>query len=309
MNSSFIINGGIGRVISAIPALEKFAKWNPHDDFKVFVYGWESIFWSHPLLQQRTYSIGQKGIFHDYIKNTNLMIPEPYERYNYYSQKKSLAESFDEEINNTNDHSDLGKPNLYLQVSEINAVRSILKEQLDKQSKRNIVVIQPYGSGMIMQHNRPCDPSVRSLDVNDFLKIGKELSKDALVVYFGNKEFAHPADDFSFKPFDLNPDLRFYIALISQCDYFLGCDSSGQHIAHAFNKPGTVIMGSTFEKNVSYPNHFRIFRNGLEPVYNPIRISQVDSEFADRANDKLMTFTDLQITALINNVRQDLLKI
>ena len=101
MNKTFIINGGAGRVVAAIPALEKFARWNPHNDFKIFVYGWESLFWSHPLLQARTYSIGQKGVFNDYIKNSELMIPEPYERRSYYSQSKSLAEVFDEEINNT----------------------------------------------------------------------------------------------------------------------------------------------------------------------------------------------------------------
>jgi len=56
-NTTFIITGGAGRVIAAVPALEKFARLNPDDDFKVLVYGWESLFWSHPLLQDRTFSI------------------------------------------------------------------------------------------------------------------------------------------------------------------------------------------------------------------------------------------------------------
>jgi len=61
MNKTFYINGGAGRVISAIPALEKFHYLNPNNDFKVLVAGWESLYYSHPLLQNRTFSINQKG--------------------------------------------------------------------------------------------------------------------------------------------------------------------------------------------------------------------------------------------------------
>ena len=39
MNKTFIINGGAGRVISAIPALEKFHRKNPENDFKVLEIG------------------------------------------------------------------------------------------------------------------------------------------------------------------------------------------------------------------------------------------------------------------------------
>ena len=54
-------------------------------------------------------------------------------------------------------------------------------------------------------------------------------------------------------------------------------------------------MGSTFEQNVSYPDHFKFYRNGVKPTYNPIRIGGIDCEFADRANDNVMVFNDQQI--------------
>jgi ADP-heptose:LPS heptosyltransferase len=92
-----------------------------------------------------------------------------------------------------------------------------------------------------------------------------------------------------------NIDLRFYMAMISQCDYFVGVDSVGQHMARAFNKPGLVIMGSTFEKNVTYPDHFKIYRNGVKPTYSPIRIGGIDCEFADRSNDGVMKFSEKEI--------------
>jgi len=98
-------------------------------------------------------------------------------------------------------------------------------------------------------------------------------------------------------------DLRFYMAMISQCDYFVGADSVGQHIARSFDKPGVVIMGSTFEKNVSYPDYFKIYRNGIKPTYNPIRIGGVDCEMADRANDQVMSFNDQQLLEISNIAR------
>ena len=50
-NTTFVISGGAGRVVTAIPALEKYHRQNPDDDFKVLVHGWIDLFWSHPLLQ------------------------------------------------------------------------------------------------------------------------------------------------------------------------------------------------------------------------------------------------------------------
>jgi ADP-heptose:LPS heptosyltransferase len=132
--------------------------------------------------------------------------------------------------------------------------------------------------------------------------MAKKLSEHAVVVYFGPKEFTHPGDDFSFKTHDLNPDLRFWMNCIEQCDYFIGCDSVGQHMARAFDKPGTIVMGSTFEKNVTYPDYFEIYRNGKKPTYSPIRIAGIDCEFADRVNDKIMEFTPEQINEVLDHV-------
>lgn len=307
MNTTFILSGGAGRIIAAIPALEKFHRLNPDDDFKVSIYGWESLFWSHPLLQQRTFSIAQKGSFDQFVKDSNLIVPEPYDRRSYYTQAKSMAEVFDEEINNTNDHSDLTKPNLYVQKQEQITVKAILAEQKLKYKKDKVILFQPYGSGQKMVHGRPYDSTNRSLDVDDYLRIVAKLSEHALVVYFGEKDYIHPGDSFSFKPSDsIQPDLRFWMTAASECDYFVGVDSVGQHMARAFNKPGTVIMGSTFEKNVTYPDHFDIFRNGMSPTYSPIRIGGVDCEFADRANDHLMDFNEDQINQLCNNILEKL---
>ena len=296
MNTTFLLSGGAGRIIAAIPALEKYHHLNPDDDFKVLIYGWENLYWNHPLLQSRTYGIGQKGIFDLIVKDSKLVNPEPYHNYNYYNQQINLAQAFDADINKTINHSDLTSPSLYCHSGEIKSAQKMIKEALQQKNKKKFIVYQPYGSGIQLVNNRPFDSSGRSLDVDDALKLGQLMSKDAVVLYFGPNDFIHPSDNFMLNAKDIpGADLRFYMAMISQCDYFVGVDSVGQHMARAFNKPGLVIMGSTFEQNVSYPDHFKFYRNGVKPTYNPIRIGGIDCEFADRANDNVMVFNDQQI--------------
>lgn len=305
MNNVFMISGGAGRVITAIPALEKFARLNPDNDFKVIIHGWESLYWNHPILQQRTFGIHQKGLFDLIIKSSKLVVPEPYHVFSYYNQQSSLTEAFDEEINKDVNHSDLPALSLYCHTNEILSARKMIEEAKRQKNKKKFIVYQPFGSGMKMVDNIAMDPSYRSLSAEDALNLGCLLSNDAAVLYFGPNEFIHPEDKFMLNAKDIpNADLRFYMAMISQCDYFVGVDSVGQHMARAFNKPGTVIMGSTFEKNVTYDDHFKIVRNGKTPVYNPIRIGGIDCEFADRANDGIMTFTREQIINIYHGVKE-----
>lgn len=304
LNTTFALSGGAGRIITAIPALEKFARLNPSDDFKVVIYGWENLYWNHPLLQNKTYNVGQKGIFDLIIKNSILKSPEPYHLYSYYNQQTSLAEAFDEEINSTADHSDIGKPNLYCHSNELVSAQKLIEEAKLASKKKKFVVFQPYGSGMTLLNNRPIDPSNRSLDVDDALAIGNLLSQDAVVLYFGPHDFIHPNDKIMLNTKNMSVDLRFYMAMIKECDYFIGVDSVGQHMARAFDKKGLVIMGSTFEKNVSYPDYFEFYRNpNVQITYNPIRIGGVDCEMADRLNDGVMKFSTRQIEEIYNKVK------
>lgn len=303
MKKTFIINGGAGRVISAIPALEKYARLNPEKDFNVVIHGWESLAWSHPLLQNRTYGIHNKGIFDHVFKDTDTVCPEPYFLHGYYNQELSMAEAFDEQINLTNDHSDLDKPNLYISTLEKNSAQKIIRDHKAEKKKMYSVVVQPYGSGMRVMNDRPFDTSHRSLDVDQYLTLVQELSKHAVVYFFGPPELRHPGDEFSMPLNNFNPDLRMFMSLISQSDYFVGCDSVGQHMARAFDKPGTVFMGSTFDKNVTYPDHFDIIRKpDHEPVYNPIRFGGIDSDLIDRLNDGIMMYDPIHFKEAIDDI-------
>lgn len=294
-NTTFLISGGAGRVVTAIPALEKFARLNPDNDFKVLIHGWHELYWSHPLLQDKTFDINQKGTFDLFVKNNELVTPEPYHRWGYYNQQLSLSEAFDEEINKTNDHSDLEKPKLYLSSDEIRKMKANLKNITKESKKEKVLVFQPFGSGAVVENGVFTDSSGRSMYPEDYIKLVSELSKHVTVVYFGPQnlhQFSN--DEYAFNP--PGGDLRMYMSLIHECDYFVGCDSLGQHIARSFDKPGLVIMGSTFEKNVSYPDHFKFYRNqNVKETYNPIRIGGVDCQLVDRKNDGIMKFSEDQL--------------
>lgn len=305
MNTTFIITGGAGRVIAAIPALEKYHKLKPKDDFRVIVHGWDTLYWSHPLLQKRTFGANQKGLFDSIIRNTKICSPEPYQNNRFYNQKISLIQAFDEEINKTKKHDDLGIPNLYLSSVEDSMIQDFIQAEKAKQKKRKMIVFQPYGSGVDQIATQPVDSSNRSLTLSAYYQLVKELSKDAVVFYASQPQFRHPNDKTSVTFDDKQPYLRTMMGLIKHCDYFVGIDSVGQHMARAFDKPGTVLMGATNETNFSYPDHFELIRKkDREPIYSPWRLADFDCEFSNRENDGIMDFTDEELQDIIESIQE-----
>ncbi len=97
--------------------------------------------------------------------------------------------------------------------------------------------------------------------------------------------------------------LRCWMCVINSASYFVGCDSIGQHIAYSLNKPATVVLGSTFKENVSYPNakNFNIIDLGAgKKMYSPIRMCF--NEIADVNNDKLMHLTDADYDKIVASI-------
>lgn len=301
-NKAFMITHGAGTVITAIPALEKFARLNPENDFKVLIGGWGPLLLGHPVLQDRYYDINNhKGLF-DLVRDHHIQNLEPYHVSGYINQQLHLTEAFDVLINGKN-AGDLKPARLYPSKQEISSVKQLTGRMKEEHQKEKVVVFQPYGSGITVEEGgRPFDSSARSLDVDDYLYLAKMLAPHALVFYFGPHEFRHPGDAYTPDMSGHDLDLRFYLSLIHQCDYFLGVDSVGQHMARALDKPGTVILGGTSAVNTSYEDHFTIFRNDAPFTYCPIRISSVDSTLANRLNEKAMTFTIADLDSIVEGV-------
>jgi hypothetical protein len=309
MNTTFIITGGAGRVTASIPALEKYHRLNPKDNFSVIVHGWESLFWSHPILQKRTFGAHQKGLFDSIIRKNKIVSPEPYHLNNFFNQRISLIEAFDEIINKTKKHDDLSKkPNLYLTEFEHSLTKDWLTHLKTEQKKRKIVLFQPFGSSVQAINKQPIDPSNRSLELKDYMTIVKSMEKDAVILFASHPQFRHPQDTYTVS-FDDRPSpyLRTLMSIAANADLFVGIDSVGQYVARAFDLPGIVIMGATNDINFSFPDFFTIFRNkDKKPIYSPWRLIDTECEFSDRENDGIMKFSEEQMKELTGLISQSL---
>ena len=301
-----MIDGGAGRVIAAIPALIKYVKKNPDHDISILIGGWDTLLWGIPELQDITYSFDTKGIFDNTIRLCDEVIsPEPYRLPSYFNQKKSLVEAFDEAINDTDDHSDLDVPTLVLNKGEEKAAAQLIAEAKAQQQKQKTIVIQPFGrSANRVDQNDIIDDSTRSIEPSVYLKLIKKLSTKYNIIFFGEENFIVPGDDITSKP---KGDLRVWASIIEASDYFIGCDSLGQHMARAFNKPGTVVMGSTYAINTTYPDFFNIYeKQGVTKKYSPIRMTGLDSHLADRINDRCMDLNDDEVNELYASIAKDI---
>ncbi len=297
MNTTFILTGGAGRVVCSIPSLEKYARLNPNDDFKIVVHGWDVFFWSHPILQDRVFNANQKGLFQTVFKDSTVVMPEPYHINKFYNEEISLIEAFDVSINKTDDHSDLVKSGyLHLSRYEREWAKQYITDLKRQKNKKYCVMTQPYGSGVEILNEKLHDDTNRSILPDHYKELISYLDKDSVVLYGSPPPFKRSDDTISVSFDGVHQTLPFFrlmIALISECDYFIGCDSVGQHIARSFNKPGLILMGSTVDKCFTYPDHFTLYRS-RKPKYFPWRLAEPDAMFSARTNDGIMEFTPEQ---------------
>jgi ADP-heptose:LPS heptosyltransferase len=305
MKQLFYIDGGAGRIIAAIPALLKFNRLNPNADWNVLIPAWDNLLWSIPELQDRVYSLDTKGLFENTISKADVIhSPEPYRVPGYFNQKLSLAQAFDKEINKTDDHSDLGPPIMMFNKNEKLWAKNTIEEAKAATKKSKTIIFQPYGSGAAINNKDVVDTSSRSLSVQAFLSLSKKLSARYNVVFFGEPQLQVPEDTITLKV--PNADLRMWASLIDAADYFVGVDSVGQHMARAVGTPGSVIFGSTFPVNTSYPDYFNIIDNGATKKYSPIRIAGLDVMLSNRLNENTMNFNDKELNDIYNSIVQDI---
>jgi hypothetical protein len=303
----FFVNGGAGRVICSIPAFEKYAE--THDDFIIVCEGGTDFFKGHPVLHKHVYDNWHKGLFEEHIKHRECVSPEPYREWHYYNQKCSLAQSFDIIINELSEPRELPDPTIHLNKMEAIAGFNTVEEVKAGTGKDKVLVVQPFGRG-VEQLGRDfiADPTSRSFSLSSIVDIINELKKDYSVIIMSEVHFPLEENEENSKYKVARPqitDMRLWAGIINAADHFLGCDSMGQHIAKAFGKTATVVLGSTYPINITYPNSkdFDIIDVGDgKRKYSPIRIS-MDEEI-DRYNDEAMEMTAEQVREVISSVRK-----
>lgn len=299
------IDGGIGRVITALPALLKYHKNNPNEEWYLSIMGWDYVPFGIPELQQRSFNPDTKGVWENYfMKADEVISPEPYRLPNFYKGKISLAEAFDEIINETDEHDDLNYEILNLSHAEIRKGQEVIYKAYEAQGKEQTIVINPYGSTAQTCPLGVYDDSLRSLPESMFNQLCELLAEDYNIIYMGYRHLLPAENKFVYVPeHDLH--IREWMGVISQVDYLIGCDSVGQHIARATGTKGCVIMGGTDSINMSYPDYFRIVQR-KKPVYSPMRISGLQSNLAERLNKECIEYTDDEILNVYENIKKDL---
>jgi len=299
--TAIFLNGGAGRMISSIPAVEKYMEENPDKDPILVCEGGTDVFKGHPKLHFRAYDHWHKNLFQELLKDRDLISPEPYRIWEYYNQKCSLAQAYDIAINGKGLR-DLQKPKIYLSKEEILSARKMITEIKEKTGKDKIVVFQPFGRGAqpepLDEKNKDKQPDIiditgRSLELKNIWNIVRKLSKNYGVVVM--TEFPLEFHKHMNTPvaMPMGTHIRIWMALIKQANHFIGCDSVGQHIAHCFDKTATVVIGSTFPVNTSFPQdeNIDIIDLGTETrVYSPIRI--ITDEYSDRLNEGIMAMDE-----------------
>lgn len=302
MKKAFFINGGAGRVLCAIPALEYYAK-NIDPDVVIVVEGWIDLYLSSKILAGNVYPANDPNLF-EKVKDREIITPEPYRLNAYFNQKANLIQAFDmlinydtppEEVPETKDF------NLFIGKGDLITGDELVQEAKRGLQKDKVIVFQPFGSTADIINNTVVDPSGRSFEVEDIVKVVQELNKKYAVILMS--EWKVPGDGPLGVLFPEDVSLLQWTGIINSADYFLGCDSVGQHIAHALKKPGAVVIGSTFPENTSYTSNttITVIDNGKdERLYSPIRI--VQDIRIDRHNENLMKLSNNTIEEIVKTV-------
>jgi hypothetical protein len=306
-SKAFFINGGAGRVICSIPAFEKYAE--THDDFIIVCEGGTDFYKGHPILHDKVYDSWHKGLFEKEIQHRDCVSPEPYRVWEYYNQKCNLVQAFDIIINELDSPRELQDPKIVLNKMELLTGYNSVEEIKAGTGKDKVLVVQPFGRSVEqVGGNFIADSTSRSFSLNNIVEIINELKKDYAVIIMSEIHFPLEENEEQSKYKVARPqisDMRLWASIINASDHFLGCDSMGQHIAKAFGKTATVVLGSTYPENISYPNdkNFDIIDIGKDRrKYSPIRISMDD--VVDRYNDEAMEMDSNQIQSIISSVRK-----
>jgi hypothetical protein len=294
MKKTLIIDGGLGRHVCAIPALEKFVKNN--SDCTIITHFWTGIFWGNPILTNNIFDGSTKGLF-DKIKDTKISKPEPYYNNRFLNNEISMIEAFDEEINS--EVVEVSKPKIYLSKFELSKARNQINPH-----KKNIV-IQPFGSTAVYEHGEVVDETLRSLNKANTIQLIDTLTRSGYeVILMDSKNMPELSNvrNINHLPY------RDCAAVIANSDYFIGVDSSGQHLAYALNKPGSTFFGGSNSKNFGYPDWFLTIEKEGTKKHSIFRLTDFDNWVTNLANDGVMDYTNEQIQqaceVIVNDIKQ-----
>jgi len=297
LKKAYMINGGAGRVLCAVPALERRLKTDK--DFIIICARREEIFIGTELFE-RSFDPMHNRLFEDYLVDREIIDLEPYYVNEYYTQQCSIIDAFDILINGDISPTPL-KINIGLSDEETAMGATVIEDIKKRHKKTKVLVLQPFGQSAKKEGGFYWDNSGRSFKYNNLQNILEHLHEDFALFYMGEIPLEYANEMGVSFPGKLG--IRQWFGIINSADGFIGCDSLGQHAAYALDIPAVVGTGGTSPINVSYPNaeHFKVFDYGKDKRrYSPIRITKDDA--IDRNNERLMQMTSEQEKEFVNAV-------
>ena len=304
-SKAFFINGGAGRVLCSIPALERYAKDSGDKDFVVVCESGMEFYRGHPVLHKHAFEVWHKGLFEHSLKDKDIVSPEPYRVNEYFNQKCSLAQGFDIIINELDELRVLPHPEIDLSKEELVRGYQSLQEIKSATKKNKILIFQPFGRSVQQMGPAVYDSTSRSIEPQNVISIIQALRKEYGIIIMSQTPINLPDDEKHPVAVPQENDLRMWATMIHNADHFLGCDSLGQHIAKALGTTATVVIGSTYPINISYPDDkdFDIIDIGKDKrIYSPIRLTMDDER--DRANNDSIIMTDKEIKMVVDTVKK-----
>ena len=313
LSKAFFINGGAGRVVCSIPALEKYAANHRDDDFIIVSESWEELYKGSIALRDRVYSPLHKDLFKDHLKDKEVITPEPYRLNAYFNQKVNLVQAFDIIINEL-DHIPEGMdnkvPHLELSKTEQITGHNVVNEVKQVTGCDKVVVFQPFGQSVQVEGKFIFDISGRSFEIVNVVQIIQKLKENNYgIIVMSQIDIPSWQEMGIAMPRNMN--LMGWAGVINAADYFLGCDSVGQHLSVATQSKGTVVLGATYPENVSYKDvqyHTIIDLGngdyGRKRNYSPIRLTM--DECVDRNNEDCMILDEGQLDEVIDSITKSI---
>jgi len=274
------IDGGIGRVLCATHALNTLSE----QDEIVVLTTWPDVFINNPNIL-KTYGLNREYIWDDVIRHGDFRYPEPYFTRKYYTQEYHLSQAFNSILL---DDPKFTFPKLYLTPQEVIWGKGFVNNIKTQFCGRLIVAFQPFGASAINTEGIITDETCRSLSMDSVRFIADNL-KDVILINCSHISIDHR------NVWQASFTIRELFAVVAACDHVFTVDSMLNHVGAAFQKTGVLLLGSTFSKNVAYPNYTTLQREGYPKSYYPNRFSG----FVNR-NKGAMDYTASEYDMLIN---------
>jgi len=278
------VDGGIGRVICSLPALEQLSKKRR----VIVLTSFPEVFFNNPCIY-KAYNLNREYLWDDVIKHGEFVYPEPYFNHMYYNQKHHLIQSFNYIL--TGKAGSVTTGSICLTHDEKVWASEFITTRRQEFEGKKIVLLQCFGSGAKIEDNKICDSSYRSLPTEVVDKICENTNHLYINASHIHMNYANVwQQDFT---------TRQLIALTAYCDFIVSVDSFLIHAAAVFNKKSVVFFGGTDLRNLGYPDNIIIKRQGYPKNYVPNRFSG----FVD-CNKGALEFDDEEMESILKTINE-----